>query len=392
MATDLAPVTPSVLKWARESIGASLEEAAKRAGVTPERVDSWERGDAEPTVAKLRDLGKLYQRPLAVFFLPEPPREFDTMRDFRKLPGSSDRSWSRPLHKVFRRALEQQDIVTDLLDAEGEEQEVAIPSTAVEIDPEQAAANARTALHITLDEQFSWRNPDKALAEWITAVEDLGIFVLRTSDVALTEMRGFSLGSGHVPAIVINALDARRGQIFTLLHEFVHLMVREGGLCNLLEQDSGVTRRIERFCNATASAILMPAESFLTNDIVRPPGEREWSEDQLEFLSTKYGASKEAVLRRLVTLRRASWDFYLARRDEYLTMYEQQREEERARRRQKPSGPPPYRMVIRDRGKPYVRMVLDAYHRDAISPANMSRILGMKLKHLPALEHEVRVR
>lgn len=84
--TELAPVTPSVLKWARQSVGAPLTLAAQRAGVTTERVEAWEAGEAEPTVAKLRVLAKLYQRPLAVFFLPEPPLEFDALRDFRKLP------------------------------------------------------------------------------------------------------------------------------------------------------------------------------------------------------------------------------------------------------------------------------------------------------------------
>ena len=81
MATDLAPITPSVLKWARLSIGVSPEDAAQRAGVTVERLASWESGVAEPTVAKLRQLATLYQRPLALFFLPEPPVDFDALRE-----------------------------------------------------------------------------------------------------------------------------------------------------------------------------------------------------------------------------------------------------------------------------------------------------------------------
>ena len=80
MATDLAPITPSVLKWARLSIGVSPEDAARRAGVTVERLASWESGATEPTVAKLRQLATLYQRPLALFFLPEPPVDFDALR------------------------------------------------------------------------------------------------------------------------------------------------------------------------------------------------------------------------------------------------------------------------------------------------------------------------
>ena len=83
MATDLAPVTPTVLAWARHGVGASIEDAAKRASVPPERLASWEAGEAEPTVAKLRSLADFYLQPLAVFFLPEPPASLEPFRDFR---------------------------------------------------------------------------------------------------------------------------------------------------------------------------------------------------------------------------------------------------------------------------------------------------------------------
>ena len=46
-------------------------------------------------------------------------------------------------------------------------------------------------------------------------------------------------------------------------------------------------------------------------------------------------------------------------------------------------------MVIRDQGKPYVRLVLDAYHRDAISLSSLSTLLDMKAKHLKHLEKEL---
>jgi Zn-dependent peptidase ImmA (M78 family) len=204
----------------------------------------------------------------------------------------------------------------------------------------------------------------------------------------MNEMRGFSLGGAAVPVIVVNALDAPRGQVFTLAHEFAHLMLREGGLCDLLEPQSGTARSIEVWCNAVSGAILMPSDSLLDNDVVGPTGYRVWEDDVLSQLSHRYGVSKEAVLRRLVTLHRATWEFYLNRREMYLSAYAEQREEERRRRRSREGGPPPYRMAIRDRGKPYVRLVLDAYHRDAISASSLSNLLGLKLRHVQSLERE----
>ncbi len=389
MATDLAPVTPEVLRWARESVGASIGDAAKRAGVDDDRIRAWESGAAEPTVAKLRALAKLYQRSFAVFFLPEPPTTFDTMRDFRRLPGTSDHRWSRPLHKVYRRAVEQQEIAEELADEDATEDEpISLLSSNLDEQPEIAAARARSALGISLEAQFNWRRPEDAFNGWLAAVESLGVFVLRTSDVPDSEMRGFSL-TGRISVIVVNALDWPRGQVFTLMHELAHLMLRQGGLCDLLEPQSSAGRRVELWCNAVAAAVLMPAKSFLDPDVVGPAGRRSWDDDVLAQLSARYGASQEAVVRRLVTLDRATMDFYLAKRAEYRTAYDQAREEQRRRRRATEGGPPPYRMAVRDRGRPYVRLVLDAYYRDLITPSTLSSLLGLKLKHLPGLQHEV---
>ena len=260
---------------------------------------------------------------------------------------------------------------------------------AFDISPEDAAGIIRNALCVPLSEQFLWRRPEDSFAGWLRAVESLDVFVLRTSEVEVEEMRGFSISSGGIPIIVVNALDWPRGQVFTLLHELAHLTLREGGLCDLLEPDSAAIRAVEAWCNAVAAATLMPRDEFLDNDVIGPPGEREWDDDVLVQLSNRWGVSREAVLRRLVTLGRASYAFYRLKREEYLVAYAAYRDEERLRRRQSGGGPPPYRMAVRDRGKPYVRLVLDAYQRDLISLSSVSNLLNLKLKHLSALEHEV---
>ncbi|WP_420179848.1 ImmA/IrrE family metallo-endopeptidase [Paenarthrobacter sp. TA1.8] len=393
MATEFAPVTPSVLKWARESVGAGIADAAQRAGVTEDRILLWESGDQEPTVAKARALAKLYQRPFSVLFLPEPPvHSFATIRDFRRLPGTSDHSWSRPLHKLFGRAQEQQRVAIELLEDDGVSPESLVPAASTQMSPELAARNARAALGVSLNDQFSWKRPEQSFAGWLGAVEELGVFVLRSSDVAPAEMRGFSL-TGAVPVIVVNALDWPRGQVYTLLHEFAHLMLREGGLCDLMEPSVNGAMQIEAWCNAVAAAALMPATAFLDNKVLHQPGVRDWDDDVLLQLSRRWGVSQEAIARRLLTLNRATPEYYAAKREQFQRIYDELRDDERQRRRTAPSkgGPPPHRMAIRDQGRPFVRLVLDAYHRDALSPSSASSLLHLKLKHFPNLEREVGV-
>ncbi|WP_206743056.1 ImmA/IrrE family metallo-endopeptidase, partial [Pseudoalteromonas undina] len=44
------------------------------------------------------------------------------------------------------------------------------------------------------------------------------------------EFRGFAIADDHAPVIFINATDTPQAQIFTLLHEFVHLLINESGV------------------------------------------------------------------------------------------------------------------------------------------------------------------
>ena len=347
--------------------------------------------EAEPTIAKLRSLADFYLQPIAVFFLPEPPASLKLARDFRKLPSDADAAWDRAMHKVYRRAVMQQATASELLEQEGELRPARLPSFQLTDETETAGEAARAILGVSLADQRAWKRPEDALAGWLEAVESLGVLVLRTSDVPLERMRGFALSQGDIPVIVINALDARYGQVFTLAHEFAHLMLREGGLCGLFEPDSGVGRRIEAWCNATAGSLLIPRSSLLKDESVTAPVRSDWNDAELAELSESYGVSKEAVLLRLVALGRASRELYVARRQQYLSAYADQRERDKQRRRaaKGKGGPPRHLMVMRDHGKPYVRLVLDAYYRNAISLSSLSTLLDMQLKHLHKLEKEL---
>jgi transcriptional regulator with XRE-family HTH domain len=65
MATTSAHVTPEVLRWARESIGYELEDAASRIGVKPEELEGAEAGDLMLTLRQAERAANVYDRPLA---------------------------------------------------------------------------------------------------------------------------------------------------------------------------------------------------------------------------------------------------------------------------------------------------------------------------------------
>lgn len=105
-AEPVAGIQPAVLRWARESIGMSVEDVALKLKRPPEDIRAWESADATaPTYAQLETLAyKVLKRPLAVFFLPEPPKEVSPKREFRTLPDAELQALHADTHMQVRRA------------------------------------------------------------------------------------------------------------------------------------------------------------------------------------------------------------------------------------------------------------------------------------------------
>jgi Zn-dependent peptidase ImmA (M78 family) len=125
-------------------------------------------------------------------------------------------------------------------------------------DAEQYGAAARELLGVTLAQQAAWRDPRRALNAWLDAVSRLDVLVLQAQSISVQEMRGFSISTDPLPVVVLNGGDFPRGRIFTLLHEFAHVLLHAEGVCDALprRQARGPTDEIEIFCNQVAAAVL----------------------------------------------------------------------------------------------------------------------------------------
>src|SRR6266481_1375701 len=144
-----ALVQPSLLVWARQSAGFDLSEAAGEAKVDTEVLRQWEEGEGLPSIPQLRKLGDIYKRPLAVFFLSEPPQGFDPQREFRRLPGVTPQNESPELRLALRTALFRREAARELYEQLGE----PIPSFDAQADPsenpERVGARIRELLGVT---------------------------------------------------------------------------------------------------------------------------------------------------------------------------------------------------------------------------------------------------
>jgi Zn-dependent peptidase ImmA (M78 family)/DNA-binding XRE family transcriptional regulator len=379
-------IKAELLVWARESAGYSLPDAARKLGITTDKLDSWEKGVARPSIPQLQKAASLYKRPLAVFFLSEPPKTFDAMHDFRRLTPYAPLKKSPSLLFEIRKAFQRREVaieISGLLDEPP--RSLDLPADVAD-EPEKLSQGIRGYLGLAIEEQMKAKNRNEALNLWKESVERRGVLVFQTnsrSQISVREMRGFSISERPYPAIVLNSKDSPSGRIFTLIHEFIHVLLDNGGICDLEEYEShnSEDQRVEFFCNMTAGAVLVPQQSLLENPIVVHSGgrRRDWSDEQVEKLSDQYSVSREVVLRRLLIAGKATADFYRRKRSEFLQMEQG-----------KGGGRVPFhRLILRDNGYSYTRLILDAYHQEAITASDLSDYLGTKLKHLYKIEEGI---
>lgn len=382
-----ALVKPELIVWARTSAGLSVEEAAKKIQVKPERLDAWEAGEARPTINQLRKLGNVYKRPIAVFYLAEPPKDFQAMHDFRRLPGEVAGIESPQLRLEIRKARYRRQIAVELFEELGEEPAPFELTASTSERTEAVAERARTALGITYDVQTGWRTAYDALNGWRTAIEELGVLVFQAVGVDVAEMRGFSLADSLLPTIVVNIKDSPRGRVFTMMHELVHLMLHEEGLCDLTEDPSSPPeeRSIEIFCNRVAGEILVPEALLLSEKVVvRRSRSAAWSDEEIGELARRYQVSREVILRRLLLLGRTTEAFYRTKRKEFIEAYRE------ARATRAEGFAPPDRIAVSSAGHLFVRLVLDSFYQERITSSDVSDYLGVRLKWMPKIEQAVR--
>lgn len=387
-----AKSNPDLLLWARKSAGFSLEEAARRIGKKfhPDRLAKWESGVQQPTVAQLRKLSEIYRRPLAVFYLQTPPYEFPVPHDFRRLPDEEIRDYSPRLRLELRLAQERRQVALLLLEEMEERPKEFSLQARLDEDPVQVGVRARRALGIEIEHQIEWRDRYLAMRSWRAAIERLGVLVFQVSEIDPSEMRGFSIFDQALPIIAINrsGRESPNARSFSMMHEFSHLMLRLSSVCDFEETNSPKSdlQKTEAFCNRVASEILVPMAHFSEQPEIAayPAAPREWDDETIATLATRYCVSREVIARKLQTAGRATTEFYRRKREQYRTEYAKARES-------KPGGPENFgEKRVRLLGPTFSRLVLDSYYNGKLTLSEALGHLGTKVNYLESIEQFAR--
>jgi len=377
-------VNSELLQWARDSVGLQIEDVHHKTKISLEDLSAWEKGSDYPRLTQLRNLAKLYKKALVFFFLPEPPTKdpHPIPKELRTISSAKGINFSYKTFLAFNRAHTTQLIAKDLATNVGHSMELKFNYVTTATNPEELANEYRKKFSLSFEQQKNWRDGYEAFEGLRYMIESLGIVVTQSS-FPLGEARGFALIENDCPVIVINSKDVINGRIFTLIHEFAHVMLNANDIFLYNDEDNFIDghKTIEKFCNSFAGAFLIPAKDLLNHPLVNGSTKTtRWDDSALNTLSRNFKVSKEAILRRLVTLDLASQQYYQAKRKEW---------EEALRGMPKKKGggrAEPPRDCIKNNGKTIVSLVLDNYHNGFIREADVSAYLNIKPKHLPMVE------
>lgn len=377
-----ARVRPEILRWARESAGLEVLQAAKRAQISSETVKAWESGDGRPSISQLRKLGRAYGRPIAVFFLPQAPEGFSVQREFRRLQGTASGQESPALRAALRWAIFRREAAREILQLVGSPAEPMSHALSPSAPPEDAGEFIRGLLGVTWEQQMGWQSAHKALGSWRTAAEEHGVLVFQASGVDLDEMRATCVPDQPLPLILLNARDAPHARVFSVLHEFAHILFDAAGhrTSRMEGERSPEEQPLEVAANAAAAAALLPARPFLAL-VGTESGAADGDDEALKRLASKAKLSPEVVLRRLVTLGHAREAVYREKRSTW------------QRNWYVPSpgggGPSVEIKTIAGDGRGYTQLVLSAYEQRVISSSAASDYLGVKPRHFQSIRREL---
>ena len=268
-----ALITPEVLKWARERrIRLEIDYAAKRLKIKSEDLEAWENGTEQPTFAQLKKIAKRYKTHISIFYLSEPPTDFQPLTDYRVLPEQlvTDEEQVYRLNANIIEAFERRETLIELYELlEAPPPEVTLNVNKYE-NPGQAARKITEFLEFNRVQLQRANDQYAALKFWKQIIEAKGILVCQTSvnthlSVELKTVRGFCIAQRPFPIIVVNPKDNPYGRIFTLIHELVHIALGESVIQNTGFEEVNTLNLdpIEVFCNQVAADFLVPESELL---------------------------------------------------------------------------------------------------------------------------------
>lgn len=247
-------VKPEVIKWAISTSGWNEKELVSSLKISQSTYNEWLNGNI--TIKQLETLADKLKRPLAVFFLPKAPAVKPKPKDYRMLPGKKDQ-FNKKTILAIRKARYLQGVIQELTTNVDNDLKPKITAHKITDNPQEVALKYRQILDFTSEKQTKTLKDAYKVYNYLReALEDKNIYSFQIS-MPLEDARGFALADKDPKVIVANSQDEIEARIFTLIHEFGHVLLGETAI-SLSEFDT--QEKVEKWCNLFASNFLLPKD------------------------------------------------------------------------------------------------------------------------------------
>lgn len=369
-------VNPRVIEWALDRCHKTPEDLKNT--VSP-RVQQWIDGEGKPPTAKqLEKLAKATHVLVPYFFEDDVPDLPLQIPDYRTLDASTPMDPSPELYDVINQMLSRQDWLSGYLEDNGSEPLSFIGVCKDSKDWKACAAKIRELLGL----QPGWarsKSRDAAVRTLREAIEHTGVYVYAGSYFAnstkrtfeVKEFRGFVLADKFAPVIFLNTSDAYSAQLFTLAHEFAHLLFDESGVDDAALGFSDKSN--ESKCDAVAAEFLVPAS------MVYAVFDQMETDTALEELSKLTKVSNAVCLRRARDLGQITWDEFSERYRVYAANLANALKKKKANKGDG-GGPGFYTMQKNHLGGLFPETIYDALQSEYLLYSDAYRLTGMGAK------------
>ena len=375
-------INPALLKWARETIGLSVEMAAKKINVDSDVLKKWEEGIIETPTKKIKKLSEVYKRPTTVFLMNNIPDE-NISKKFRQLLYSNINSFSTPTLMVIRKAIRIQTLAKDILETNDNNFIKEISKLKLIDSYEKISEKLIESLGLNEDIISKPKNVFEQLNMWKNSIEAKGIYILEVG-FPVSEAKGFAIYDKKVPVIVLNTNDYPHSRIFTLLHELSHFIYGEDAIDDEYSlMNFSTDDKLEIKCNYLAGSILVPS-LYLKNKITfLNLNIKNDINTTLEVLARIFNVSQQVILRRIFI------SDYL-NKDQFNSInYDLRESFLHSEVREKKTGGNFYIKFLKNNSRSFIYDVLEAYRINKISHFDVMDYLNLKSSTLASLENRL---
>ncbi len=365
-------VKPALLVWAREHRGLSVAEAADKLSIDEADLGALESGQKPLNLTMFKRISDRFRVPRAALLRQTPPNVPPMPRDFRTIEGRRPRVlFDTRIAIGYARTIEQN--VLELVDAGVAPPTPALARVSMAEDAAEAGERERERLGITAANQLAW-SFDDAMNNWRSIIESAGVYVL-LQKFDLEDCRGFALfDNPNTPIIVFNKNeDYHPARIFTLIHEYCHILLRQPGISDLNDKNP-----VEAFCNRFAAGFLMPRALLRAALPNWPNTPVEWEFDDIRSWARKFKVSQQALALRLENLGLAPEGFFRRFLGSQQTTA-----------KTKPPGGDHVATQMSEMGAGFLRTVMSARDAGAIGTSEATDMLQLSPQHFPRVREQV---